>query len=146
MKFTYKTGCGSVDWAQLTELYRQVGLVAGYGKKGDSRAIERAFRSSFRVVTAWHNARLIGAARALSDGVCNSTLFDVGVLPEFQKRGVGRGLMQALMAGLEHTRLYLTSTFGNEPFYRKLGFKRHKTAMAKYPFKSEYLEESNGDA
>jgi len=69
----------------------------------------------------------------MSDGTCYSTIFDVGVLPEFQKSGIGKGLMQQLLAGLEHTCVHLTSTFGNETFYEKLGFKHHKTAMAKYP-------------
>jgi predicted N-acetyltransferase YhbS len=37
--------------------------------------------------------------------------------------------------------IHLTSTFGNEEFYKKLGFKKHKTAYAKYPFQSKYLED-----
>lgn len=37
MTITYKQGCDAVDWGQLGALYREVGLVAGYGKKGDGK-------------------------------------------------------------------------------------------------------------
>ena len=48
--------------------------------------------------------------------------------------------MQALMEKAPETRFYLTSTFGNENFYRDLGFRKHKTAFALYPSDSPYLE------
>lgn len=42
----------------------------------------------------------------------------------------------------EESLLYgLTSSFMAIDFYKKLGFKKHKTGMAKYPSKSTYLEE-----
>gem|GEM_PF-3929802 len=43
MTITYKLGCDAVDWSQLGALYREVGLVAGYGEKGDAQTLERAF-------------------------------------------------------------------------------------------------------
>jgi len=42
--------------------------------------------------------------------------------------------MNVLLKGEEHMPIHLTSTFGNEDFYKKLGFKKHKTAYAKYPY------------
>ena len=77
----------------------------------------------------------------LSDGVCYGTIYDVGVLEAYQGQGVGKGIMEALLKGSGHLLVYLTSTFGSEEFYRKLGFKKHKTAYAKYPHESEYLEQ-----
>jgi predicted N-acetyltransferase YhbS len=77
----------------------------------------------------------------LSDGICYGAVFDVGVLPEYQKKGVGKGLMALLLEGEENISIHLSSTFGNESFYKKLGFKKHKTAYAKYPFQSKYLED-----
>lgn len=137
--FTYKEGLDCIDWHQLYKLYDNVGLVAGYGKKKDHNKIRSAFRQSFKVLTAWNDADLIGAARMLSDGICYGMIFDVGVLPEYQKLGIGKGLMAELLKDNDHLCIHLTSTFGNEEFYKKLGFKRHKTALAKYPFESDYL-------
>lgn len=140
-QYMTKVGMESVDWVQLSALYREVGLVAGLGKKGDLPGIRRAFEASTKVVTVWLGDRLAGAGRLISDGVCYGAIFDVGVVPEFQGQGVGKRVMSELLFGNEHLCIHLTSTFGNEPFYRKLGFKRHKTAMALYPFESNYLEE-----
>lgn len=75
----------------------------------------------------------------LSDGICHGIIFDVGVLPEYQRLGVGKGLITEIQKGNGHLCIYLTSTFGNEDFYKKLGFKIHKTALAKYPYQSDYL-------
>lgn len=124
----------------LTELYGEVGLVANHGKKKESTVIRMAFQASNKVVSAWSNEKLIGAGCMLTDNICYGSIFDVGVLPSFQKQGVGRGIVIELMKGNEHLCIHLTSIFGNEQFYRNLGFRRHKTAFAKYPYVSEYLE------
>ncbi len=137
--FNYKIGIDCIDWQQLFQIYDEVGLVAGYGKTKDHDKIRKAFEQSYKVVTAWRNEKLIGAARMLSDGVCYGMIFDVGVLPEYQKLGIGKGLIAGLLKENEHLCIHLTSTFGNEEFYRKLGFKHHKTAFAKYPYDSDYL-------
>jgi hypothetical protein len=49
--------------------------------------------------------------------------------------------MGELLNGNESLLIGLTSAFGAEDFYYKLGFKKHKTALAKYPGKSIYLED-----
>jgi ribosomal protein S18 acetylase RimI-like enzyme len=136
----FKTGNDCINWDQLIELYAQVGLVGGLGKKRESTKIQQAFINSSKIVTAWLNDQLVGAGRIITDGICYGFISDVGVLPAFQKRGIGKGIMVELMKEYEHLNLYLTITFGNEEFYKKLGFKRHKTASAKYPYESDYLE------
>ena len=114
-------------------------MVAGYGEKKDYNKIRTAFEQSYKIVSAWNDDNLIGAARMLSDGICYGMIFDVGVLPEYQKLGIGKGLITELQKDKEHLCIHLTATFGNEEFYKKLGFKTHKTAFAKYPYESDYL-------
>ena len=137
----YKTGTSIIDWEALGDLYEEVGLVAQFGKKRDLEKIRQAFQGSYKVVTAWKEGKLVGAGRLISDGLCYGTVYDVGVLKACRGAGVGKGIMEALLKGDEHLLIYLTSTFGNEKFYEKLGFKKHKTAYAKYPHESEYLEQ-----
>lgn len=137
----YKTGADSIDWEALGNLYEEVGLVAGFGEKRDLGTIRRAFQNSYKVVTVWKGEKQVGAGRMISDGLCYGTIYDVGVLEPYRGQGIGKGIMAALLEGNEHLLVYLTSTFGNEHFYSKLGFKKHKTAYAKYPHESEYLEE-----
>ena len=43
--------------------------------------------------------------------------------------------MSSLIEPLQGTCIYLTSTFGNEEFYKNLGFRFHKSALALYPEK-----------
>lgn len=130
----------AIDWGQLTQLYQTVGLVAGRGRAGDGDGIRAAFTASSRVATAWQQRRLVGAGRVLTDFLCYATVFDLGVLPDCQHQGIGRTLLEHLLAGLDGCCIHLTSTFGNEPFYARLGFRRHRTAMARYPSPSPYLE------
>jgi aralkylamine N-acetyltransferase len=136
----YETGTQNVIWPELYALYDQVGLVAGLAAKQEYSSIRSAFEQSFRVVAAFDEGRLVGAGRLLSDGLCYGLIVDVGVLPSHQKRGIGKGIMQALLEGVPELRVYLTSTFGNESFYERLGFRKHKTAYALLPGPSPYVE------
>jgi len=137
----FKTGIDCIKWTQLFQLYDKVGLVAGLAKSREYDKIKDSFVRSYKVVTAWDGDTLVGAGRLLSDGICYGMVFDLGVLPEYQRRGIGRGILDQLLQNNDHLRIHLTSTFGNEDFYRKNGFKQHKTAFAKYPFDSEYLRD-----
>jgi ribosomal protein S18 acetylase RimI-like enzyme len=122
-------------------LYEKAGLLSRFVKNKEYEKIKSAFERSYKVVTAWDREMLVGAGRMLSDGICYGAIFDVGVLPEYQKRGIGKGLMQKLLNSEEHMPIHLTSTFGNEDFYKKLIFKKHKTAYSKYPFVTSYVED-----
>lgn len=135
-----KIGIEYVDWPQLFSLYEKVGLLKRYIENKEFDKIQTAFKNSYKVVTAWDDKKLIGCCRMVSDGICYASVFDVAVLPEYQGKGVGKGLMNLLLKD-ENIPIHLTSTFGNEEFYKKLGFKKHKTAYAKYPYESKYLEE-----
>jgi len=138
---SYKIGLDYIDWNKLFDLYKNVGLLRRFIESGEFNKVQEAFTRSYKVVTAWDGEKLIGSCRMLSDGICYGTMFDLGVLPEYQKKGIGRELINLLLKGEEHMPIHLTSTFGNEDFYKKLGFKKHKTAYSKYPFPSEYIED-----
>ena len=105
-----------------------------------------AYQNRYCVVTCWYEQNLVGFGTLISDGHMYSALFDLVVDPQFQKRGIGREIVKRLINSVKHTCIHLTSTFGNEIFYEKLGFKKHKTAYALYPFESTYLEDKNLEA
>jgi len=74
---------------------------------------------------------LIGAGRAVADGVDCSYLCDIAVHPDFQGRGIGREIivkLRDLSAG--HKKIILYANPGKEGLYRKLGFRLMRTAMA----------------
>lgn len=122
----------------VINLYREAGL----GQK-DADQLREAFTHSYRVVTCWNGEELCGVGRIISDGVYYAIIYDVAVHPECQRQGIGRLLMEELEQSVPGLRIYLTANFGNEPFYERLGYRRHRTALAKYPppFEaSPYLE------
>lgn len=118
----------NVCWEQLCDLYEKTDL-------GERKAAElqHAFCQSSHVVVVYQEQKIVGGGRAISDGVYYAGIFDIAVLPEHQGHGLGREIMNRLLAKLEKQFIVLTTTVGKEPFYSKLGFRKHKTAMAIYP-------------
>jgi ribosomal protein S18 acetylase RimI-like enzyme len=118
----------SVDWEALSNLYR----IAPLGEK-KAEHLRVVFSNSRFKCFVFDNGKLIGAGRALADGIDCSYLCDIAVHPEYQSRGLGKALvakLTELSAG--HRKIILYANPGKEGFYRKLGFRRMLTAMAKF--------------
>lgn len=81
-----------------------------------------AYRDTHEVdldqLTVLFNA--VGFARAISDGAFNADISTVAVLPDYQKRGIGRELVQCLMDGRDGIQLVLHANAGAYPFYLHL--------------------------
>ncbi len=137
----FKIGTDVINWESLVQLYFEVDGVIGLGKEKDLITIKESFLNSYKVVTAWDRDQIIGAGRLISDGLCYGWVHDLGVLPDFRKKGIARKVMKELMNGDEDLLFGLTSSFEAVEFYYKLGFKKHKTALAKYPCESIFLED-----
>jgi len=87
-------------------------------------ALVRMLLGSCSVVSAWQGGRLVGIGRATSDGVFRAVLWDVVVAEEHQGRGLGRRIVQALLASpavAASERVYLMTT-NSAGFYGRLGF------------------------
>jgi ribosomal protein S18 acetylase RimI-like enzyme len=83
--------------------------------------LEASFRNSAVVVIAYAEERIIGTARALSDGVCNAYVVDVWTDSEFRRQGVASTMMQRLLERLpgQHVFLWTDDAAG---FYQRIGF------------------------
>lgn len=136
----YKTGTAAINWKSLFELYTLTDGVIGLAKKQEHDRIIAAFEASYKIVTAWHDDKIVGCGRMISDGYCYAWIHDVAVHPEYRRQNIGRELMAELQSGDEHLLMGLTSSFEAVEFYAALEFKKHKTCMAKYPGNSTYLE------
>lgn len=125
-----------VDWQELSALYRVAPL--GEKKPADLKTVFEASR--FRCFVYEHG-ELVGAGRALSDGLDCSYICDVAVHPRLQGRGVGQGIVAKLVDFSQgHRKIILYAVAGKEPFYRKLGFRRMKTAMAIFGNEARSIE------
>lgn len=115
-----------VDWQELSNLYR----IAPLGDK-PPEAIATTFDNSRYTVFAYRNDQLVGAGRALADGVDCAYLADVAVHPDEQGRGLGAMIINRLVAAAEgHKKIILYANPGTESFYQRLGFLPMNTAMA----------------
>ena len=127
MNVELKFDCAGVDWAFVSETLRRVGMA--------SRAPElhrKAFEASHTVVFAYANGQPVGFGRAISDGAYQAAVYEMAVVPEFQKQGIGAHIMRAILDRLPGCNVILYASPGKEDFYRKLGLRRMKTGMARF--------------
>lgn len=125
----------TIDWAELSQLYR----IAPMGdKKPADLAI--SFANSRFVCFVFNGTQLVGAGRAMADGVDCSYLCDIAVHPDYQGAGLGKGIVSRLVERSRgHRKIILYSAPGKEPFYRKFGFKPMLTAMAIFQKEADAL-------
>ncbi|MBA2674695.1 GNAT family N-acetyltransferase [Ramlibacter sp.] len=113
-----------VDWNELAAMYR----IAMGNKLPDD--LRRTFGNSMFRCFVRDGGKLVGAGRALADGVDCSYICDVAVLPSHQGTGLGKEIVQRLVdASRGHRKIILYAVPGKEGFYRKFGFRRMRTAM-----------------
>ena len=114
-----------VNFRELAELYR---ITLGEKNPDDLRV---AFTNSRFKVFAFDGERLVGAGRAIADGVDCAYLCDVAIHPDYQGHGLGRELMMQLRRLTEgHRKIILYAAAGKDGFYRRLGFDPLPSAMA----------------
>lgn len=121
-----------VDFNQLQALF-QVAAFWAKDRKAEDLAV--AIANSEPVITAWDGDRLIGFARATSDGIYRATIWDVIIHPDYQGAGLGRKLVQTVLSHPRMSqveRVYLMTTH-QQRFYERIGFEQNSsTTMVLY--------------
>lgn len=132
----WKSSTEAVDWEELSAVYRAAPL--GDKKPEDLRTV---FGNSMFRCFVYEGARIIGAGRALADGVDCSYICDIAVLPSHQGTGLGKTIVEHLVEKSRgHRKIILYAVPGKEPFYKRFGFMRMKTAMAIFANQEEQLK------
>jgi ribosomal protein S18 acetylase RimI-like enzyme len=97
----------------------------------DMVALGLAIDGTPEFAAAWDDDRLVGTARALTDGAMYAHIATVVVHPRYQGLGVGERLMHALMDGRDNVRFALSAAPGMDTWYAKLGFAPDTRAMVR---------------
>jgi GNAT superfamily N-acetyltransferase len=126
MTVTWTDALDTVDWNELSDLYRKAPL----GEKSPER-LKTVFANSMFRRFAYDDGVLVAAGRALADGLDCSYICDVAILPSHQGRGLGNDLIAQLVElSRGHAKIILYAVPGKEAFYARHGFRRMTTAMA----------------
>ncbi len=121
-----------VDLTQLQALFK---LGAFWGAERKIEDLSIAIENSDPVISVWDDRKLIGFARATSDGIYRATIWDVVVHPEYRGAGLGRKLVETVLSHPRMNRVervYLTTTH-QQSFYERIGFEANSsTTMVLY--------------
>ena len=102
----------------IYETYQSVGWL-----KHDKETICEIFHNSTHVVFAIYDNKVIGFARALSDGVFNA-IYDLVVNKDFQNNQIGMHMFKHILKEIGSVScIHLISTIDNLEFYQKLDLK-----------------------
>jgi GNAT superfamily N-acetyltransferase len=118
----------SIDWEEAAIVFERAPLGA---RRRDPEQLRRAFASSYTVIFVFDADRLVGLGRALCDGEYQAAIYDMVLLPQYQGKGIGKEMLNRLCAQLPVENIILYAVPGREGFYKKCGFKKMITAMAK---------------
>ena len=109
--------------AEILGLYASVGWTA---YTDDPAALRNGFANSLLTLAAYEEAALAGLIRVVGDGHTIVFVQDILVHPQFQRRGIGSVLLQAVLnryAGVRPIELFTDDTPETAAFYRSMGFR-----------------------
>lgn len=98
---------------------------------GSAAELARLVAASQRTAVALDElGRVVGFARAITDGLCNGYLSMVVVAPSHRRQGLGTQLVQHLIGGDDGiTWVLRAGRDGAEAFFGRLGFRASALAM-----------------
>jgi ribosomal protein S18 acetylase RimI-like enzyme len=106
-----------IDW-----LRTKADLAADEWDNGRSAAaLRRSFEQSQHVSIARDGDRVVGMARLLTDGVCNSFIVDVWTDTAYRRQGIASAMMRRLLDQVPGQHVGLQTDSAPE-FYKSLGF------------------------
>ena len=106
-------------------LWEFLSTKAYWGRFRDRAKVERQLESAWRIVAAYRadDGRMIGYARAFSDGEASAYLADVFVVEDARGSGVGKALVHAMIEqGPGPYFRWMLHTLDAHELYRPFGF------------------------
>ncbi|HXT14297.1 MAG TPA: GNAT family N-acetyltransferase [Gemmatimonadaceae bacterium] len=117
---TYSDGFGVEDFLALAQRV--------WPRPYDSAAAAQALTRTINV-GAWDGSRLIGSVRVLTDGYFFATIPEILVDPDYERRGIGRRLMELALERSPRGKV----GFGAQPqsvgFFERIGCRRASTGF-----------------
>lgn len=98
--------------------------------------LEKMIEGSWYSLYVYHENKLIGTGRIISDGIITGVICGVGVLPSFQGQGIGKEIVIRLVNQCEKNKIFpqLLCDKSLVSFYESIGFEEFTVGM-NYPIK-----------
>ena len=100
----------------------------GWGIR-DNFIVEEALKNTLYSLCVYDDDKLIGYGRIIGDKTIFLYIQDIMVIPEYQNKRIGTGIMENLLNQINefkkinpNIRTYLVASKGKESFYEKFGF------------------------
>jgi GNAT superfamily N-acetyltransferase len=108
-----------IDEAKLQDLFLSNKWDSGnYPDK-----LRKALIGSHQVITAWDGDKLVGLMNTLSDGIMNVFFLYLIIRPDYQKKGVGRRLVELMLGQYrDYARKMVIAYDEALEFFQKCGF------------------------
>lgn len=135
MNVIYKTSKEDVNWQEVSDVLRRAGL-----SEHPAWEQEIIFKNSYAVVFVYDENKIVGVARALSDGVCQAAVYNVALDDEYQGYGIGRKLLETLLEQVKGQNIILYTHPKTVALYERLGFRRNKTALCSFSGDKESID------
>jgi len=120
MEITYCTN-NKISIAELMELYGQLGWT---GYTAHPAKMAQILQGSLWYMSAYAGNKLVGLIRVVGDGCSVVYVQDLLVREEYQRKGIGRQLMESMLAEFRHIRqivLITDATAKTRQFYQSVG-------------------------
>jgi GNAT superfamily N-acetyltransferase len=107
---------------EILSLYASVGWTA---YTDQPEVLRKGFENSMLTLAAYEGDLLLGIIRAVGDGHTVVFVQDILVFPEYQRKGIGSALLQAILDRYSHVgqiELATDNTPKTIAFYKSMGF------------------------
>ena len=116
------------DFSQLQNLYDSLGWNS---LKLTVHELEQMCNQSWYAIYAFDEKKMVGMGRVISDGVVTGIICGVGVLPNYQSKGIGREMLNRIIQHCEQNRVIpqLLCVENLESYYEFFGFEKFSIGM-----------------
>ena len=107
---------------EIIKLYLSVGWI-NYTERPEM--LKQAYSNSLYMIGAYDGDDLIGIIRVVGDGHSIIYIQDIIVLPDYQRRGIGKDLLERVLEKYAHVYQKILLTMNEEKtvkFYESVGF------------------------